>query len=70
MSCCNGPCFIKYATQVGKILIFLWNHPLKDILKEVVDESQPAKPSELTADRATSIRSAQFSRPVSPFLTF
>jgi len=67
---CTGPCFIKYAVQVGKILVFLWNNPLKDILKEVIDETRPAPSSSLTLDRAKSIRSQQYSRPVSPFLTF
>lgn len=68
MSCCNGPCFIMYALQIGKILSFIWNNPLKDILKDVVDESHPVKP--LPAEKAASIRSVQKSRPVSPFLTF
>lgn len=64
---CTGPCFIKYTLIVGKILMFIWNNPLKDIVKDLVDESKAAHPAR-PAYKAK-VGSASSSKHIPPFLT-
>lgn len=66
---CTGPCFIEYTLMIGKILVFIWNNPLKDIVKDLADESKMAHPARPPHKSKEPSSSRQQGRPVSPFLT-
>jgi hypothetical protein len=41
---CTGPCFYKYATIVGEIVVTLWKGPLRQIIIDLASEGRANKP--------------------------
>lgn len=37
---CSPECTWKYASKVANIVYLIWNSPLKDVIKDIIDESK------------------------------